>query len=127
MFNYKFSVGDKFKFSEKNIENLLKNGGTLYPNLENTIKQLSQKYNMTQDDIDMIDTATTINEGAESVIQDMKENIDNHLYDAKSEDEVEKYEKENEVKIINKKDRFFSVFFIMSYFTIKAFSVDKFE
>ena len=31
---------------EKNIENLLKNGGTLYPNLENTIKQLSQKYKL---------------------------------------------------------------------------------
>ena len=56
-----------------------------------SMMQLSQKYNMTQDDIDMIDTATTINEGAESVIQDMKENIDNHLYDAKSEDEVENY------------------------------------
>ena len=29
-----------------NIENLLKNGGTLYPKLENTIKQLSKKYNL---------------------------------------------------------------------------------
>lgn len=29
-----------------NIENLLKNGGTLYPKLENTIKQLSKKYKL---------------------------------------------------------------------------------
>ena len=31
---------------EKNIENLLKNGGTLYPNLGNTVKQLSQEYKL---------------------------------------------------------------------------------
>lgn len=29
-----------------NVENLLKNGGTLYPNLENIIKQLSKKYKL---------------------------------------------------------------------------------
>ena len=31
---------------DNNIENLLKNGGTLYPNLEKTIKKLSKKYKL---------------------------------------------------------------------------------
>lgn len=31
---------------EYNIQNLLKNGGTLYPNLENTIKQLYKNYKL---------------------------------------------------------------------------------
>ena len=93
-----FGVCVKAYMGKSKAENVYKVQKAMYEDIMNIklqynegMMQLSQKYNMIQDDIDMIDTATTINEGAESVIQDMKENIDNHLYDAKSEDEVENY------------------------------------
>ena len=53
--------------------------------------KLTQQYNMTQDDVDMMDSNSPINDGVYDVLSDMKENINNHLYDTKSEDEIENF------------------------------------
>ena len=55
------------------------------------IRDLREDNNLTQEDVDMADSTSPINDGVESVLNDMRENIDNHLYDTKTEDEIENY------------------------------------
>ena len=93
-----FGVCLKSYMSKSKAENIYKIQRTMYEDIMNiklsyneSMMQLNQKYNMTQEDIDMIDTVSPINDGVEDVLNDMKENINNHLYDTKTEDEIENY------------------------------------
>lgn len=93
-----FGVCLKAYMSKSKAENIYKVQKGMYENImqiklqyNESMMQLSQKYNMTQDDVDMIDNISPINDGVDSIINDMKENIDNHLYDTKTEDEIENY------------------------------------
>lgn len=51
--------------------------------------QLTQQYQMTQSDVDMVDIDSPITEGTNDIINDMRESLSNHLYDTKSEDDIE--------------------------------------
>ena len=53
--------------------------------------KLIQEYQITQDEIDMNDMSNPISEGVDSIISDMKENVNNHLYDTKTQDEIETF------------------------------------
>lgn len=93
-----FGVCVKAYMGKSKAENVYKVQKAMYEDImdiklqyNESMMKLNQKYNMTQEDVDMIDNVSPISDGAESVINDMKENIDNHLYDTKSEDEVENY------------------------------------
>lgn len=93
-----FGVCVKSYMSKSKAENIYKIQKAMYEdimevklNYNESMMQLSQKYNMTQDDVDMIDNVSPINDGVDSVLNDMRENIDNHLYDTKTEDEIENY------------------------------------
>ena len=93
-----FGVCLKSYMSKSKAENIYKIQRAMYKDIMNiklsyneSMMQLNQKYNMTQEDVDMIDNISPINDGVDSILNDMKENIDNHLYDTKSEDEIEHY------------------------------------
>ena len=93
-----FGVCLKSYMSKSKAENIYKIQRAMYEDIMNiklsyneSMMQLNQKYNMTQEDVDMIDSISPINDGVDSILNDMKENIDNHLYDTKSEDEIEHY------------------------------------
>ena len=93
-----FGVCLKSYMSKSKAENIYKIQRAMYEDIMNIklsyneyMMQLNQKYHMTQEDIDMIDTISPINDGVEDVLNDMKENINNHLYDTKQEDEIEHY------------------------------------
>ena len=93
-----FGVCLKSYMSKSKAENIYKVQRVMYEDIMNIklsynekMMQLNQKYNMTQEDIDVIDSISPINDGVDSILNDMKENIDNHLYDTKSEDEIENY------------------------------------
>ena len=93
-----FGVCLKSYMSKAKAENIYKIQKSMYEDIMNIklkynegMMELAQHYNMTQNDIDMIDSTSPIDEGGDSVISDMRENIDNHLYDTKTEDEIENY------------------------------------
>ena len=93
-----FGVCLKSYMSKSKAENIYKVQRAMYEDIMDIklkynegMMKLNQQYNMTQDDINMIDSVSPIDEGVDSVLNDMRENIDNHLYDTKSEDEVENY------------------------------------
>ena len=50
-----------------------------------------QKYHLTQNDIDMADNLSPIDDGISDIISDMHDNVNNHLYDTKQEDEIENF------------------------------------
>ena len=84
--------------SKSKAENIYKVQRAMYEDIMNVklkynenMMQLSQKYNMTQDDVDIIDSISPINDGVDSILNDMRENVSNHLYDTKQEDEIENY------------------------------------
>lgn len=93
-----FGVCLKSYMSKSKAENIYKIQKTMYEDIMDIklrynegMMQLSQKYNMTQSDIDMFDNASPISEGAINILNDMNENISNHLCDTKTEDEIENY------------------------------------
>lgn len=93
-----FGVCLKSYMSKSKAENIYKIQKTMYEDIMDIklrynegMMQLSQKYNMTQSDIDMIDNASPISDGATNIINDMNESISNHLCDTKTEDEIENY------------------------------------
>lgn len=93
-----FGICLKSYMSKAKAENIYKIQKSMYEDIMNIklkynegMMELAQHYNMTQNDIDMIDSTSPIDEGVDSVISDMRENIDNHLYDTKTEDEIENY------------------------------------
>lgn len=51
--------------------------------------KLNRQYNMTQNDVDIIDSSSLIDDN--DVLSDMKESISNHLYDTKTEDDVNNF------------------------------------
>ena len=93
-----FGVCLKSYMSKSKAENIYKIQRAMYEDIMNiklsyneSMMKLNQKYNMTQDDVDMIDNISPINDGVDGILNDMRENIDNHLYDTKTEDEIENY------------------------------------
>lgn len=93
-----FGVCLKSYMSKSKAENIYKVQQTMYENIMNVklaynehMMQLIQKYNITQDEIDVNEFDSPINNGVDSIMNDMRENIDNHLYDTKTEDEIENY------------------------------------
>lgn len=93
-----FGVCLKAYMSKSKAENIYKVQRTMYEDImhiklqyNEAMMKLTQQYNLTQDDIDMSDINSPINEGVDDIINDMRENINNHLYDTKTEDEVENF------------------------------------
>ena len=93
-----FGVCLKSYMSKSKAENIYKVQRTMYEDIMNiklsyneSMMKLNQQYNMGQDDIDMIDSVSPINEGVDGVLNDMRENINNHIYDTKQEDDIEHY------------------------------------
>ncbi len=93
-----FGVCLKAYMSKAKAENIYKIQKTMYEDIMDIklrynegMMQLTQKYNMTQNDIDMIDPTSPITNGVENILNDMRENIDNHLSGTKTEDEIENY------------------------------------
>ena len=78
-----FGVCLKAYMSKSKAENIYKVQKGMYENImqiklqyNESMMQLAQKYHMTQDDVDMIDNISPINDGVDSIINDMKENIE---------------------------------------------------
>ena len=93
-----FGVCLKAYMSKSKAENIYKIQRTMYEDImhiklqyNEAMMKLTQQYNLTQDDIDMSDINSPINEGVDDIMNDMRENINNHLYDTKTEDEVETF------------------------------------
>lgn len=93
-----FGLCLKSYMSKSKAENIYKIQKGMYEDImdiklkynENMMK-LTQQYQMTQDDVDMVDINSPINEGMNDIMSDMRENLNNHLYDTKSEDEIENF------------------------------------
>ena len=93
-----FGVCLKAYMSKSKAENIYKVQRAMYEDImhiklqyNEAMMKLTQQYSLTQDDIDMSDINSPINEGVDDIINDMRENINNHLYDTKTEDEVENF------------------------------------
>ena len=93
-----FGVCLKSYMSKSKAENIYKVQRAMYEDIMNIklkynegMMQLQQRYNLTQDDIDMNEAVSPLNDGVDNILNDMHENLNNHLYDTKSEDEIEHY------------------------------------
>ena len=93
-----FGVCLKAYMSKSKAENIYKVQKTMYEDImdiklkyNQQMMKLIQEYQISQDEIDMNDMSNPISEGADSIISDMKENVNNHLYDTKTEDEIETF------------------------------------
>ena len=93
-----FGVCLKSYMSKSKAENIYKVQKGMYEDImkiklsyNESMMKLNQQYNMTQNDIDMMDSDSPINDGVETILSDMRENINNHIYDTKQEDNIEHY------------------------------------
>jgi hypothetical protein len=93
-----FGVCLKAYMSKSKAENIYKVQKTMYEDImdiklkyNQQMMKLIQEYQISQDEIDMNDMSNPISEGVDSIISDMKENVNNHLYDTKTEDEIETF------------------------------------
>ena len=93
-----FGLCLKAYMSKSKAENIYKVQHGMYEDIMNIklkyneqMMKLTQEYNMTQNDIDMTDINSPFNEGEMDIISDMKENLNNHLYDTKLEDDIERF------------------------------------
>jgi hypothetical protein len=93
-----FGVCLKAYMSKSKAENIYKVQKTMYEDImdiklkyNQQMMKLIQEYQISQDEIDMNDMSNPISEGADSIISDMKENVNNHLYDTKIQDEIETF------------------------------------
>ena len=93
-----FGVCLKAYMSKSKAENIYKVQKTMYEDImdiklkyNEKMMKLIQQYHITQDEIDLADTSNPISDGVIDVISDMNENIDNHLYDTKTQDEIETF------------------------------------
>lgn len=93
-----YGVCLKAYMSKSKAENIYKVQKTMYEDImdiklkyNQQMMKLIQEYQITQDEIDMNDMSNPISEGVDSIISDMKENVNNHLYDTKTEDEIETF------------------------------------
>lgn len=93
-----FGMCVKSYMSKAKAENVYKVQRTMYEDImkvklqynEEMIK-LNKQYNTTQGDIDVIDFSSPIDDGVDSILSDMKESINNHLYDTKTEDDIDNF------------------------------------
>ena len=93
-----FGVCLKAYMSKSKAENIYKVQKTMYEDImdiklkyNQQMMKLIQEYQISQDEIDMNDMSNPISEGVDSIISDMKENVNNHLYDTKTEAEIETF------------------------------------
>ena len=93
-----FGVCLKSYMSKSKAENIYKVQKTMYEDImgiklryNEQMMKLIKEYQVTQDEIDINDMSNPISEGVESVISDMKENVNNHLYDTKTQDDIETF------------------------------------
>ena len=93
-----FGVCLKSYMSKSKAENVYKVQKTMYEDImgiklkyNEQMMKLIKEYQITQDEIDINDMSNPISEGVESVISDMKENVNNHLYDTKTQDDIETF------------------------------------
>jgi hypothetical protein len=93
-----FGVCLKAYMSKSKAENIYKVQKTMYEDImdiklkyNQQMMKLIQEYQISQDEIDMNDMSNPISEGVDNIISDMKENVNNHLYDTKTEDEIETF------------------------------------
>ena len=93
-----FGVCLKAYMSKSKAENIYKVQKTMYEDImgiklkyNEQMMQLIKEYQITQDEIDINDMSNPITEGVESIISDMKENVNNHLYDTKTQDDIETF------------------------------------
>lgn len=93
-----FGVCLKAYMSKSKAENIYKVQKTMYEDImdiklkyNQQMMKLIQEYQISQDEIDINDMSNPISEGVDSIISDMKENVNNHLYDTKTEDEIETF------------------------------------
>lgn len=91
-----FGVCIKSYMSKSKAENIYKIQQSMYENMmdiklnyNKKMMKLIQQYNVSQEEIDMYDVSNPIEDGVNSVVNDMKDNIGNHLYDTKVQDEIE--------------------------------------
>jgi hypothetical protein len=93
-----FGVCLKAYMSKSKAENIYKVQKTMYEDImdiklkyNQQMMKLIQEYQISQDEIDMNDMSNPISEGVDSIVSDMKENVNNHLYDTKTQDEIETF------------------------------------
>lgn len=93
-----FGVCLKAYMSKSKAENIYKVQKTMYEDImdiklryNQQMMKLIQEYQISQDEIDINDMSNPISEGVDSIISDMKENVNNHLYDTKTQDEIETF------------------------------------
>lgn len=93
-----FGVCLKSYMSKSKAENIYKVQKTMYEDImdiklyyNEEMMKLIQKYNLNQEDINMVDNTSYIDNGIDNIVGDMQENINNHLYDTKTEDDIENY------------------------------------
>jgi membrane protein insertase Oxa1/YidC/SpoIIIJ len=93
-----FGLCLKSYMSKAKAENIYKVQHGMYEDIMNIklkynerMMQLTQEYQMTQSDVDMVDMDSPINDGVNDIMNDMRENVNNHLYDTKMEDDIENF------------------------------------
>jgi membrane protein insertase Oxa1/YidC/SpoIIIJ len=93
-----FGVCLKSYMSKSKAENIYKVQKTMYEDImdiklyyNEEMMKLIQKYNLNQEDVNMADNTSYIDNGVDNIIGDMQESINNHLYDTKTEDDIENY------------------------------------
>ena len=93
-----FGLCLKSYMSKAKAENIYKVQHGMYEDIMNIklkynerMMQLTQEYQMTQSDVDMMDMDSPINDGVNDIMNDMRENVNNHLYDTKMEDDIENF------------------------------------
>lgn len=93
-----FGVCLKSYMSKSKAENIYKVQKTMYEDImdiklyyNEEMMKLIQKYNLNQEDVNMADNTSYIDNGVDNIIGDMQESINNHLYDTKAEDDIENY------------------------------------
>lgn len=93
-----FGVCLKSYMSKSKAENIYKVQKTMYEDImdiklyyNEEMMKLIQKYNLNQEDINIADNTSYIDNGVDNIVGDMQESISNHLYDTKTEDDIENY------------------------------------
>lgn len=93
-----FGVCLKSYMSKSKAENIYKVQKTMYEDImdiklyyNEEMMKLIQKYNLNQEDINMADNTSYIDNGIDNIVGDMQESINNHLCDTKIEDDIENY------------------------------------
>lgn len=91
-----FGMCVKSYMSKAKAENIYKVQRAMYEDImkvklqyNEEMMKLNRQYNMTQNDVDIIDSSSLIDDN--DVLDDMKESINNHLYDTKTEDDINNF------------------------------------